>query len=447
MKLLLLTTGLALSMPLFAFGNHASVQLNQTLQHATNQTLQANQALGATAIEVSVLLPDETTPRDFVAGTQATGKDARKATTYMMVQYGSITKAYTATLLLNEIKQNKHAFPQGLNTQLGRLTALQPEFQSGQWPARWKSVTVAELLNMTSGIPASVNNFKVLASINPYAHYSPDQLIAMGAHYEQTTPACAQAHDTNAGCFAPGSQYFYSNTNYIIAGLLVQRYADKHSEAENTFAHIMNTAVLRPVLGPHTQTCVAGPKHLNALCYDTHTPSAKMRRHMIHGYYHNVFSGPYLKPGMDMIKTNLSSSNSAGALTGTTDGLARLTRALFTNVFHSQAALTHSRYMVVQTAPGQPVQHVHAIQTSCTGTTYCYGLGVTPAYHPILGTVWTYGGKTFGFGTEYIWIPRENVVIIFSMNTSVSQYKTDALLVPVVNAINYYLGYPTISHW
>ena len=80
----------------------------------------------------------------------------------------------------------------------------QPELQSGQWPARWKSVTVAELLNMTSGIPASVNNFKVLASINPYTHYSPDQLIAMGAHYEQTTPACAQAHDTNAGCLAPG---------------------------------------------------------------------------------------------------------------------------------------------------------------------------------------------------------------------------------------------------
>jgi len=44
-----------------------------------------------------------------------------------------------------------------------------------------------------------------------------------------------------------------------------------------------------------------------------------------------------------MIKTNLSSSNSAGALSGTTDGLARLTRALYTNVFHSQAALTRCR--------------------------------------------------------------------------------------------------------
>ncbi len=422
--------------------------LDQTLQQAANQGLADNQSVGASAVELSVLLPGEDNPRDFVAGNQLKGFGIHPATTNMMVQYGSITKEYTTTLILHLVDQGYFS----LDTPIGHLSVLQPEFESGEWPARWKTVTIAELLNMTSGIPENVSNTDIV--FNPFVEYTFNQMIDFASNYENNVkdhPSCAQEKDITNGCFKPGTEYFYSNTNYMIAGLIVQAYYDQWKGSEFTFGEIMDIAILKPVLGDQVApTCLAGPGHVNALCYSTAPLPDNVLVNMIHGYYNNGPDGPYLLPDMDVSRTNLSWGNAAGALGGTTDGLARLTRALFQNEFDSAPRLTSTQYMVEETSPGQPVIPVKNIEQDCLSASGgCYGLGVQVmsnfADDKNLGTVYAYGGQTLGFGTVYIWIPKENVVLTFSINSSADDNIND-LVISAINAINTYLGCPPIPN-
>ena len=84
-----------------------SNDLNAKLQGVTDQYLTQNQQKwGFSAVEVSVLLPHEETPRNYVVGTQVKNS-SEIATTNMLIQYGSITKEFTSTLILQLISQHK----------------------------------------------------------------------------------------------------------------------------------------------------------------------------------------------------------------------------------------------------------------------------------------------------------------------------------------------------
>jgi CubicO group peptidase (beta-lactamase class C family) len=104
---------------------------------------------------------------------------------------GSLTKMFTARAVEQLADRGKLGFDRPAARYL-------PHFP---WNAR---VTVRDLLAQRSGIPSYTDE----AALNPYAWYAPSQLVgAVGAQPLQ---------------FPAGSRFAYSNTNYVLLGMIVQ---------------------------------------------------------------------------------------------------------------------------------------------------------------------------------------------------------------------------------
>ncbi len=384
--LLLLTAIILLPLSCFAIDSH---ELDVQLQQLINQYAFDNQrAMGFSAVEMSVLIPNETGPRHYAVGAQRKDQSV-PATTEMMVQYGSITKEYTSTLLIQ--LANQHTL--SLDDTIGKLLPEQFDTHNPKaWPLHWGDATVAQLLNMTSGIPVSVNNPDIAKDIDFYHVYAPIDIINMAVNYENL-------HGCNEeqGCFKSGTQYFYSNTNYMIAGLIVEKF-----HAHESFANVMTENILKKV-NPDSLYYILDP-----------LPNHLLTK-MIHGYYEGPSgANPELPTGQDISAMNLSWGNSAGALIGTTDALAEMTQDLFHDKFNSAALLTSTKYLV-RTEPPVSGQPVTDISSQCVDNA-CYGLGTVVVYDVQLGNIWFYEGGTLGFPTFYMWIPKENVTLAISQN-------------------------------
>ncbi|MFI6446208.1 serine hydrolase domain-containing protein [Kitasatospora sp. NPDC050543] len=152
------------------------------------------------------------------------------------------------------------------------------------------AITIRQLLNHTSGIydPATEPEF-----FAPYLErhewgyvYTPREVIARAVRHEPL--------------FAPGGDWAYSNTNYLLAGLVIEA-VTRHSAPSEIHQRILAPLGLKDTSFPLTDPAIHGP-HL-------------------HGYD--------LK-GRDVTRFSPSYDWTAGAMISTVDDLARFHRALFT---------------------------------------------------------------------------------------------------------------------
>ena len=160
LKLVALCSALLLTSTVF--GND---KLDTELQGNINSLYsQFRDSPAFSAVQLSVLLPDEAQPRDYVVGTQSVENHSISATTTMLTQYGSITKEFTSALIIKYIDSHPHSI--SLQTTLKEL--FPKKFKSHAWPAMWEMVTIEQLMNMTSGIP----NYTDSLHLSPYPHYT-----------------------------------------------------------------------------------------------------------------------------------------------------------------------------------------------------------------------------------------------------------------------------------
>ncbi|GAA2660808.1 serine hydrolase domain-containing protein [Paractinoplanes durhamensis] len=155
---------------------------------------------------------------------------------------GSITKTFVATTVLQLTAERRIALDAPIGRYLPR-DLLPPDLSS--------RVTVRMLLQHTSGIGNYTN-----ALIK-----TPDDLITMGKTIytpEQLVRLGVDAGATNP----PGAAWSYSNTNYILAGLIIERVTGHSYESE------VSRRVLRPLGLTDTYFEGADPKirgpHLHA---------------------------------------------------------------------------------------------------------------------------------------------------------------------------------------
>jgi D-alanyl-D-alanine carboxypeptidase len=112
----------------------------------------------------------------------------------------SLTKSYTATVVLQLVGEGKLRLDDSVEQ---RLPGLVPN--GGK-------VTIRQLLNHTSGL---FDYFELPKFLKPYLsgdfgyYWAPRQLVRMGVSHKPL--------------FAPGRGYSYSNTNYVLAQLIVER--------------------------------------------------------------------------------------------------------------------------------------------------------------------------------------------------------------------------------
>jgi len=131
------------------------------------------------------------------SGTSGPGSDARP-TVADRTRIGSLTKTMTATVLLQLAQENKLS----LADTIGQYV---PDMPNGD------SATLRQLADMTSGIPSYTSDPQWISQVfaEPEKQWSPQQLIAFVA---------GEPAD-----FAPGMGWEYSNPNYVLLGLVIEK--------------------------------------------------------------------------------------------------------------------------------------------------------------------------------------------------------------------------------
>ncbi|MDQ2800072.1 MAG: beta-lactamase family protein [Armatimonadota bacterium] len=120
---------------------------------------------------------------------------ASEATVY---QLGSVTKQITATAILRLMQDGKLGVDDKITKYLKGL------------PASWKAITIRQLFNQTSGLPNYRAGLDMGALLK---EYSAADVIKMAS--------------AKPLLFAPGTKYAYSNTNFHLLGMIVEKVSGK----------------------------------------------------------------------------------------------------------------------------------------------------------------------------------------------------------------------------
>ena len=146
---------------------------------------------------------------------------------------GSITKTMTATVIVQLIDEGKLSFDDILDTYV-------PGMPNGD------TATIKNLLEMQTGIPTYTGDTKVLNqyAADPTTTFTPRELV--------------DSVKKQPAMFAPGAQFFYSNTNYVLLGMVIEKVtgtsiADNFSERLFTPLSMSDTSV------PGTSTALPEP--------------------------------------------------------------------------------------------------------------------------------------------------------------------------------------------
>lgn len=150
---------------------------------------------------------------------------------------GSITKTFVATVILQLVDEHRVS----LDAPIGRYL---PDVVPGDVGRR---VTVRMLLNHTSGIgnytAALLQSYEDLEWLRT-ATFTPQQLVAIGLGMPPTG--------------APGVQHSYSNTGYIVLGLLIERLTGRRY-AEELRRRILRPLDLHDTYAPGADPYIRGP--------------------------------------------------------------------------------------------------------------------------------------------------------------------------------------------
>jgi len=190
---------------------------------------------------------------------------------------GSVTKTFVATVVLQLAAEGKLR----LDDNIDRV--LPGKVRGGA------GITVRQLLQQTSGLPdylADQRIFRPYLNGNLGYSWKPLRLLAFA--------------NGQATHFRPGTSWEYSNTNYLVLGLIVE-------------------AVTGKPLAQELERRVFARAGLRSTTFDTQPKIAG--RHM-HGYY------PLDKRLTDLSLLSPSAGWAAGAIVSTTDDVARFYRAL-----------------------------------------------------------------------------------------------------------------------
>jgi len=193
---------------------------------ALQRDLDAIHAAGATGVQGSVRGRHERlTARSGVADLR-TGRPVPRGGYFRM---GSNTKTFVATLVLQLVAEGRLSLDDTVERWLPGIVA--GNGNDG------RTVTVRHLLQHTSGLYNYTNDLNELASPEGYESvrfrsWRPTELVAM-----------AMRHPPN---FAPGTHWDYSNTGYILVGMIIEAVTGRTWDIE------VRDRVIRPLGLRHT---------------------------------------------------------------------------------------------------------------------------------------------------------------------------------------------------
>jgi D-alanyl-D-alanine carboxypeptidase len=345
--------------------------LRASLQRDVNQYLSARSKIEhISAISLSVSLRGEAENINVTAGRTQYGAGV-PVTPATLWQIGSNTKAFTAVTILQLEAEGKLTIDQTIGRWLP------------QYPA-WKNVTIRRLLNMTSGIPTYDNLPTMLGDYakSPKRNFTATELIAY-------------VYPGNPDAPKPTTGYSYSNTNYLLAQLIIER-ASRDSYANELERRFFGSALgLDDTYYSASQYPAAVLARMPAGYFFNHDPDAKSLAPLL---------------GLDITGDSVSWMQGAGSIVSTPEDLTRWARALYGHSLlppEQQAELVS----LVSTKTGKPIAKTSPQDPRG------FGLGLVEVTAPKLGTFWFYEGETLGFRMVHVYLPRQNAVFAFALNS------------------------------
>ncbi|MFJ2739914.1 serine hydrolase domain-containing protein [Streptomyces sp. NPDC087440] len=256
------------------------------------------------------------------------------------IRAASVTKSFTAVVVLQLVGEGRVALDSPVDTYLPGL--LRGDGIDG------RRITVRQLLQHTSGLPEYALYMDDLVATR-HRYHNPRALLDLALRHRATFP--------------PGKDWQYTNTDYLVAGLLVEQVTGRPVGEEVT-RRVLDRAGLRntsfPVAGDQT---VPGPHPQG---YASTKPGA---------------------PLLDVTVMDPSSGWASGALITTPSDLNRFFRALLGGRLLKPAQLAAMRTTVaVPAEAGYP-----------KGTRF--GLGVASRPLSCGGLMWGHEGAYLGFAT------------------------------------------------
>jgi len=331
----------------------------------------------ASAVGLSVSLPDRRSSIDVSAGTTTVG-GSEPVTPSSVWQIGSNTKAFTSVLLLQLEAEGELSIDDPLSRWL-------PEYP------QWGDVTIKRLLNMTSGIPTyDVQPAWYTAyAADPMTEFSAEDLVG----YAVGLPAT--------------SGYSYSNTNYVLAELIIERVTG------DSYRHVLQDRLLEPLC-------------LQDTYYRPHLYPERVTDREPAGYFAKEGFPGWL--GRDTSRDTLSWARGAGGIIATTGDMTRWERALYAGELlpaEQQAELLS----LVSATTGEPID-----RTSLADP-FGFGLGVAQLTVEGYGTFWFYEGQTLGFRALHAYLPETSLILAIGVNSATTEDHVSELLIAAVDTL------------
>jgi D-alanyl-D-alanine carboxypeptidase len=279
---------------------------------------------------------------------------------------GSNTKTFISVVLLQLVGEHRLSLDDSVDRWL-------PGVVHGNGNDGTK-ITVRELLQHTSGLHNYADDLsEQITSVEAYRElefhqYSRQDLLNI---------ALAQAAD-----FAPGAGWHYSNTNYILLGMVIEKVTGRSWENEVT-RRIIQPLGLRHTYAPGTTTRLPQPHATGYLFF-----TRDLR--------------------IDTTDQNMSWADSAGALVSTADDLSRFWSAIGHGVLLRPAQMLQMR----QTVPADGGD-----TATVPGSRYGLGIFFTPL--SCGGGYWSHEGDVPGYDTVSGVSADGRTTVVLSVNSNV----------------------------
>ncbi|MEU3706143.1 serine hydrolase domain-containing protein [Streptomyces anulatus] len=251
------------------------------------------------------------------------------------VRIGSNTKTFVAVVVLQLVAERRVSLDAFVDTYLPGL--VRGKGIDG------RRITVRHLLQQTSGLPEYTSRLG-----DDVRYYDPRELLAT-----------ALRHPAD---FAPGKRWKYSNTNYVLVGLIVQKITGR------PLADEIDRRIIQRIGLRHTYFPAPG--------------DATIREPHPHGYYQE----PAQTPLRDITEMDPSWGWAAGQMISTNSDLNRFFTALLTGRLLPAPQLARMRSTVPAEATFGPGAR--------------YGLGLVSRPLPCGGLSWGHGGSFPGYETR-----------------------------------------------
>jgi CubicO group peptidase (beta-lactamase class C family) len=163
----------------------------------------------------------------------------------------SVTKQFTAMALMLLVHDKKLDYEQ-------RLTDIFPDF-----PSYGRNIRVRNLLNHTSGLP----DYEDLMEKEEKAHGS----RWSAAHQIQDAEVLVLLEKESAGKFAPGTSWAYSNSGYVVLGMIVTKVSGE------PYGDFLQHRIFHPLHMNHSLVYIKGKNEIPARAYGHSVEHGQLR--------------------------------------------------------------------------------------------------------------------------------------------------------------------------